>query len=452
MCRALVSELHLEVLRHGMLTRSFGEDDIVESVQPSCMGVVQNYTLTDGGELVFRGGSDEGFGLGDPAGLLIVKRSCEALAELRADDLAEFLWREGQTLGADASPDAFCAPRECATGARSSLVPRRRRKKRRNSGASGAGTPGRAPAGPAASADDPMRTADYARALEKLDADGTLSNLLAQERAEPLSNMEPPQRRRIESAVADLRCSLCRAAALELQTAAAARAAAQGRRRSGPWRLEHELLELAEDVCAEREDLSRPTIPLPGGGAVPPPALPPAWTARYSIVRAVSVPPAGEPARGVGARAERAWRLVRHRGGRAAAEAADDGGGASAEGSAPLRRAALEASGLSAFGAAEGADRASAEERPLVLKLGCREIRARAAALAEAAYLAFAERAASDVACLAVPPQAGLAGLRAAGCDVSAGIAARFCREACGEDAAARQLGATEAAGGVCEV
>jgi hypothetical protein len=43
MCRAMINEMHIEILKHNL--RQAGEDDIYETVPAICLGVVQNYTF-----------------------------------------------------------------------------------------------------------------------------------------------------------------------------------------------------------------------------------------------------------------------------------------------------------------------------------------------------------------------------------------------------------------------
>ena len=47
-CRSLAAELHLEVLRHQL--DADGEEEILDSTDAACLGVVRNYTVVGKGK------------------------------------------------------------------------------------------------------------------------------------------------------------------------------------------------------------------------------------------------------------------------------------------------------------------------------------------------------------------------------------------------------------------
>ena len=98
MCKSLAMELHLEVLRHKLSAN--GEEEILDSTEAACLGVVRNYTVVGKGkeakmihspeEERMEGGE---FNENTLYNAMLVKHVCEIVVEEISMELSETVWQ-----------------------------------------------------------------------------------------------------------------------------------------------------------------------------------------------------------------------------------------------------------------------------------------------------------------------------------------------------------------------
>ena len=315
-CRALFSELFLEVRRHKL--DADGEEDILDSVEAACMGVVGNYTVAytppfvafspehermSSAGVARGGGSDDG---GSDMTLLmtqalLMKEACERTSSDIGMEMSEGVWHEAKRVHGNEggkSPEErleqaaqdFCYALE-DSGCRKVVIKKRQQKQHRrrrpptttkshakrdnaqqnknkqkeaveasaekagstSSGSSGSGTGG---------------FDRYEELLKKMDSDGSLTSMLLAEQADPGANLPADQKAQLEAGKVALQCPVCR-----VVVSALVHDLPHYIRES-----ESELIPILENVCRGPEDTSVPSIL----GIAPPP-LPPAWTHNYAL-------------------------------------------------------------------------------------------------------------------------------------------------------------------------
>ena len=306
-CQALFSELLLEALRHNLHEK--GEEDILDSVEAACLGVVRNYTVTASPPWVVFSPESERMDHNEDMvatvrNAMVMKEACGLAGDDIGNEVSEGVWREIQRLlsaqttmatppsfDAQQSARRFCTALEesgCATKTKKKKKPKRKRKKTENS-RNAQNTPNtpnapnapNTPNAPNAPKPPPKTTqtstpstpptgamAQYAEVLNNMDRDGSISRMLLQEQNDPSGMMSVTDKARFETATQQLQCSVCTALVDHVQT-------------TEPKYIlesEAELIPALEQICIGPVDTSVPVML----GIAPPP-LPPFWTDKYYI-------------------------------------------------------------------------------------------------------------------------------------------------------------------------
>ena len=220
MCRAVIREMHIEIHKHSL--RKNGEDDIYETVPAICLAIVQNYTLAATppphttwtlAKRTTRLDDDEN---PDPSmlqNLMVLKRVCELFTEEFQQELSELMYRAALEPEVSAIEQEFCTSAAVATPPPPPPPPRKRRtatsdakakaskqkqKQKKKKDDSEAADTGGMP--------------DMDTLLKKYDTDGSISNMLEMERANPEAMLEADQLAQVQQGAADIRCEVCEAA------------------------------------------------------------------------------------------------------------------------------------------------------------------------------------------------------------------------------------------------
>lgn len=214
MCRAVVREMHVEIHKHKL--RKDGEDDIYETVPAICLAIVQNYTLSAtppphvSYTLTKRAKSldeEDDPDYSEFAHLMTLKQTCEMFTDDLQQELSELMYRAAMERDAEEIVAAFC-DKEGATGAQPPAPPPPRKKK-------GGVDPAKAAkaremkeqAAKAKEKDDTLQNW-----LQKVDTDGSISNLMEMERENPEAMLDAADLAEVQRGAADIRCAVCRAA------------------------------------------------------------------------------------------------------------------------------------------------------------------------------------------------------------------------------------------------
>ena len=181
--------MHGEIHRFGL--KSDGEEAILDTIEPGCLGVVQNYTLrVDGARsAIARTPRDTESGEPDMSAFnfeaaMGLRLACEDFGDEVAVEMSETMWKRSMTWTAADIAASFCNRHACqpkkmkkagkagkkgaADGKGEKKKNEKKKKKRRKQ---------------QAAADDDEFSLESA--FKTLDKDGTISALLAQERASP---------------------------------------------------------------------------------------------------------------------------------------------------------------------------------------------------------------------------------------------------------------------------
>ena len=296
-CRALFSELTLEVLRHNLHIQ--GEEEILDSVEAACLGVVQNYTISTplssspvSSWVIFSPESErmekaENNGEKDMMttiqNAILMKDACAYTGEHVGMEISEGVWKEvqlqlkGET-NLTENAITFCNSIEDSGCKRPKKI---KKNKNKNKNKNKKRTKNKTNKSPTTSTkqrktNTPTTTPDlndnqydqYAEVLQKLDADGSISRMLRDEQDDPSSMMSPVDKARFYKASAALECMICKAVvATVMQT-----------QPKYVLQSESELIPIIEKICIGPDDTSVPVLL----GIAPPP-LPPLWTDKYYI-------------------------------------------------------------------------------------------------------------------------------------------------------------------------
>ena len=186
--------MHGEIHRFGL--KSDGEEAILDTIEPGCLGVVQNYTLrVDGARsAIARTPRDTESGEPDMSAFnfeaaMGLRLACEDFGDEVAVEMSETMWKRSMTWTAADIAASFCNRHACQP---------KKKKKAGKAGKKGAAdgkgekkikkknekkTKKKKRRKQQAAADDDEFSLESA--FKTLDKDGTISALLAQERASP---------------------------------------------------------------------------------------------------------------------------------------------------------------------------------------------------------------------------------------------------------------------------
>eukprot|EP00471_Norrisiella_sphaerica_P000589 CAMPEP_0184483038 /NCGR_PEP_ID=MMETSP0113_2-20130426/4650_1 /TAXON_ID=91329 /ORGANISM="Norrisiella sphaerica, Strain BC52" /LENGTH=413 /DNA_ID=CAMNT_0026863167 /DNA_START=216 /DNA_END=1457 /DNA_ORIENTATION=- len=236
----MVDELHAEIHRHGIV-KSDGEEGVFDSIEPVCLGVVQNYTLKEVDQLERLEHTprslDNMDGSQDLRMLLRLKELCLHYADTVTVELSEIMYRVIQREeSAVIAKEKFCwdrregscfkfqRPKGNAPGPSSVSKPRtlvrkenqKRKKVDANSGASDR----RIGRKKKEEADRKVDSAEQSHAGNKMDEDiqeafqkmmqnPATQEMLRQEYEDPTMGLPKKDRKQIQRGVKALKCEIC---------------------------------------------------------------------------------------------------------------------------------------------------------------------------------------------------------------------------------------------------
>jgi|EP00505_MAST-04D_sp_SCG-Rhode-Island_P001600 hypothetical protein len=277
-CKALARELHLEVLRHDL--NAGGEEDILDSAEAACLGVVRNYTIVGVGAAakVLHSPEEDRIAAGYKTDVmetaLLVKHVCEQVSDEVSMELSEAVWRgvvRGNEPGKTATDLCVNRTELCAPSARVFA-----KKKKEENDEKKKQTPKKKNAMDI----DPNTEEGMREMFEKLDADGSITAMLQKEQDEPEMMLPEKDQQDVKQASGEILCSTC--VALIQGTVTAGKRSPGGR----ALRSEADLERIVEKICEGPPDpVASHSASLLG---ISPPPLPPSWTGRYKVVRAKS--------------------------------------------------------------------------------------------------------------------------------------------------------------------
>ena len=281
--KSLAVELHLEVLRHNL--NADGEEQILDSTEAACLGVVRNYTVVGRGKKAILKHSPEeermANGKFDESTLhnaLLVKHVCEIVVEEVSMELSETVWRSIQH---DKSPNEtaneLCEQKtDICTKVDTNLARKKERKlkKKQPKKAKKDSSP------PSSDNDgilpDLTKPGGMEDMFQKLDRDGTITNLLQQEKDNPEMMLPEEEQKLVRRARKELLCPICVAMLY----------GAEERARNTPGgrslRSEADLSTIMDTICDGPPDQSGSKQAMMLG--ITPPNLPPRWTDYYKLL------------------------------------------------------------------------------------------------------------------------------------------------------------------------
>eukprot|EP01062_Namystynia_karyoxenos_P080074 TRINITY_DN8567_c0_g1_i6.p1 TRINITY_DN8567_c0_g1~~TRINITY_DN8567_c0_g1_i6.p1 ORF type:complete len:425 (+),score=165.90 TRINITY_DN8567_c0_g1_i6:82-1356(+) len=278
MCKAVISEMHAEVLKHNL--RKDGEDEIFETAGMAiCLGVVQNYIFEErqSGKWALRRktpsekeAEEEGGLASMPIeGMMLVKEACFAFCDELQQEISEMTYKrvgQGQTpeqIAADfCVPDVLDpAPKKKAKPA----MPKGEAKRRADKAARDAdafGGPGEEDMG-----------GKYEQFLEKMNRDGSITDLLRTDRDNPELLLGDEHQKDVREGRVHIRCAACRVGVRQTRAAASADDD-EGRAVRDEARLSH--LALKAFIGQEEQESDNMDY-VPGN--------PPKWAEGYTVVK-----------------------------------------------------------------------------------------------------------------------------------------------------------------------
>jgi len=274
MCKAVLREMHSEVVKHKMTKKGWGSEmQVWETSNAMCLAMLQKYKLDLVKAKIEKKAEDEDeemamSGGGNPAlvmrGMLVLKMGCQRWLEDNGGDTSGFIYKRviEDTNTPEESAKEFChtVAGQCGKGkkekqAKDKVKSQELEQKRRGMRAI------------EEKEEDKRKEDDPFSKLPK-DSMAGLQRMLEMAKDDPLSMMEDAAKLRIKQGQKDLRCDVCRKA-LE-------QAHEDVMKRPKSMRREFDILPFAEGACEGGKDLS-----VPGYFGIEPPPLPPPWTDKY---------------------------------------------------------------------------------------------------------------------------------------------------------------------------
>jgi len=273
MCKAVLREMHAEVVKHSMTSKGWGsESQVWETSNAMCLAMLQKYKLDLAKEKIEKKAEDEdenmGMAGGNPQltmrGMLVLKMGCQRWLDDFGGDTTGFIYKrvkEG-TGTPEASAKEFCydVVNQCGKGKKDAAkkekknaevreVKRRELRKKE---------------------DKQEEKAQEDNPFAKLPKDSMagLQRMLEMAKDDPLHYMEEPAKLRIQQGVKELRCEVCRAALGQVLE--------DVMQRPKSMRAEFDILPFAEGACDGGPDKSVPSY-----FGIDPPSLAPVWADKF---------------------------------------------------------------------------------------------------------------------------------------------------------------------------
>eukprot|EP00440_Ansanella_granifera_P009357 gb/GFBE01010140.1/.p1 GENE.gb/GFBE01010140.1/~~gb/GFBE01010140.1/.p1 ORF type:complete len:444 (+),score=115.33 gb/GFBE01010140.1/:1-1332(+) len=276
MCKAVISEMHIEVAKHGMTNGGVGSEDRVwETSNAICLALLQKYRLElDGPDLKPKEEEDDEMAMASAAaagksdqfmrGMLVLKMGCQRWLEDYGGDTSGFVFKsvkDGSQSAAGAAQD-FCTRTVglCGSGKKERQKKEQAKEKQR--------LETRAKMVEKQEKQEAQRKKDDPLSSLPEDSRLGIQRMLEMARDDPLHYMDDDAKERIRKARADLRCDVCQRVLDEAHQAVSPRPKS--------LRSEHDILSVVEKMCEGGQDLSVPSY-----FGVEPPPLPPEWTDRW---------------------------------------------------------------------------------------------------------------------------------------------------------------------------
>lgn len=275
MCKAIVREMHTEVVKHSMTQKGWGsESQVWETSNAMCLAMLQKYKLdlrnsklerkTEGEDdeetMMSMGGDAENL----MRGMLVLKMGCQQWVEDHGGDTSGYIYkavRGGEQSAEDSAKD-FCLEKANLCGSKKKEKQKQEKeheKQRRNKRQE-----------LSAKEDLAENQKKKEDPFENLPEDSKfgLQRLLEMAKDDPLHYMEDDAKQRIVRGRAEIQCDVCRAVIEDVHR--------QVSKRPKSMQREHDILPFADGACEGGKDLS-----VPNYFGIEPPPLPPAWTDRY---------------------------------------------------------------------------------------------------------------------------------------------------------------------------
>ena len=289
MCKSLAMELHLEVLRHKLSAN--GEEEILDSTEAACLGVVRNYTVVGKGkeakmihspeEERMEGGE---FNENTLYNAMLVKHVCEIVVEEISMELSETVWQSIQgkkTLNDTAIElceqrtdicviyDADVLRKKKREETKKKRLARKARKEKEKDKLN------KDNIGEKSDLEKMVEDDGMKEMFRKLNKDGSITNILQQEIESPEMSLPDEEKVLVQRAKNELSCPIC--IAMFYGAESEARWTPGGR----ALRSEADLVRIVENICHGPPDLSAgPQAQMLG---IRPPNLPPRWTDFYKF-------------------------------------------------------------------------------------------------------------------------------------------------------------------------
>lgn len=278
-CKAVLSEMHVEVIKHGMTQKGVGsEEHVWETSNAMCLALLQKYKL----ELPYPGGpkepelvkkAEDEDEMGAPQGvdqaqfmrsMLVLKMGCQRWLEDYGGETSGFIFKsvkESVHSSAGAAAQDFCVRSVglCGKGKKERRKKEKAEEKER--------LQKRAKMVDTQEKEFDKKQADDPMSALPEDSKLGLQRMLEMARDDPLHYMEDDAKARIEKARKDLQCDVCHAVLQD--------AYSEISKQPKSLRSEHDILALVEKGCEGGPDRSVPSY-----FGVEPPPLPPLWTDR----------------------------------------------------------------------------------------------------------------------------------------------------------------------------
>lgn len=274
MCKAILREMHIEVVKHKMTSSGWGsESQVWETSNAICLAMLQKYRLTvhppklekkpedeEDEEFMARAGANA---MDNMRAMLVLKMGCQQWVEDYGGETSGYIYktvRDGSNTAEGAAQDFclrivhLCGSRKLEKQKQKKDMERQRQKKRA----------------------ELIKKEEQKEAKEREqdpfknlpeDSKFGLQRMLELAKDDPLHYMEDDAKVRVHQARADLRCDVCRTVIDDVYS--------QVSKQPKSMRREYDILPLIESACEGGKDLSVPSY-----FGVEAPPLPPIWTDR----------------------------------------------------------------------------------------------------------------------------------------------------------------------------
>eukprot|EP00928_Gymnodinium_smaydae_P022735 TRINITY_DN18998_c0_g1_i1.p1 TRINITY_DN18998_c0_g1~~TRINITY_DN18998_c0_g1_i1.p1 ORF type:complete len:555 (+),score=152.14 TRINITY_DN18998_c0_g1_i1:43-1707(+) len=278
MCKAIISEMHVEVTKHAMTAKGAGSEvQVWETSNAICLALLQKYRLDLQGPTLERKESDDedamaGLGANPDAAqgfmraMLVLKMGCQRWIEDYGGDTSGYIFKvvRERSQSAEGAALEFCSKRLSPPLCGANKRERREKEKAKRAERQRQ----RRELTQREDAAEKKRKEENPYENLPEDSKAGLQRMLEMARDDPLYYMEDDARQRVLQAQKDLRCDVCRVVLQDSYT--------EVMKRPKSMRGEDAFLAVVEAACQGGPDLS-----VPNYFGVEPPPLPPAWTDRF---------------------------------------------------------------------------------------------------------------------------------------------------------------------------